>query len=507
MIFLRAALSAFLLLLLAAAPGVAQDRALTVVSPWEISDLEPLETGYVFRRMGVGETLVEVEPDGRLSPGLAESWSTDPDRLTWRFKIRSGARFHDGAPVTPDAVANSLRKVRAGAESLQALPIESMRVEGDQLVIQTARPFAPLASYLTDYAGIILSPNAYGPDGKVKALIGTGPYQVQRIDGQKQMDLTAFPDYWGQKASITKLRYIAAVQGETRAALAESGEAGLTFTLLPQAAQRIERSGRAKIASVTLPRARVINFNCDLPFFSDARVRRAVGLAIDRAGIASAVLRHPGSHPDQLLPAVLTEWRRPGLSPLRQDVAAAKALLAEAGWRPGPSGLLEKQGVVFQVSMLLPSNRPEFPVIGSVLQAQLKEVGIGVELKIAPSSQMPQAIRDGSLQMGFLSRTYVNVPDPIGTIIPDFTQERSVWGAMNWRNEPIRRLAAAYVESFDPPAQAAMRAEIMAILDEEAPVVPVAWTEHLVAVSPALADVVIDPFEQRYLLNRLRWAN
>lgn len=507
MIVFRAALFALTLCLFAAPPGSAQERALTVVSPWEISDLEPLETGYVFRRLGVGETLVEVEPDGRLAPGLAESWSTDPDRLTWRFKIRAGMRFHDGASVTPDAVINSLQKVRAGAESLQALPIEAMRAEGDQVVIRTARPFAPLASYMTDYAGIILSPNAYGADGKVKALIGTGAYQVLRIDGQKQMDLAAFPDYWGQKASIARIRYIAAVQGETRAALAESGEAGLTFTLLPQAAQRIERSGRAKIASVTLPRARVINFNCDLPFFADARVRRAIGLAIDRAGIASAILRHPGSHPDQLLPAVLTEWRRPNLSPLRQDVGAAKALLVEAGWRPGAGGILEKQGIPFQVSMLLPSNRPEFPVIGSVLQAQLKEVGIAVELKIAPSSQMPQAIRDGSLQMGFLSRTYVNVPDPIGTIIPDFTQERSVWGAMNWRNEPIRRLAAAYVASFDPAAQAAMRAEIMTIIEDEAPVIPVSWTEHLVAVSPALEDVAIDPFEQRYLLNRMRWAN
>jgi len=487
--------------------GNAQERVLTVVSPWEVSDLEPLETGYVFRRLGVGETLVEVEPDGRLAPGLAESWSIDPDRLTWRFRIRAGMRFHDGTSVTPEAVVNSLEKVRAGAESLQALPIEAMRVENDLVVIRTARPFAPLASYMTDYAGIILSPNAYGADGKVKAMIGTGYYQVQRIDGRKQMDLTAFPDYWGQKPAVGKLRYVAAVQGETRAALAESGEAGLTFTLLPQAAQRIERSGRARILSVTLPRARVINFNCDLPFFSDVRVRRAIGLAIDRAGISSAILRHPGSHPDQLLPAVLTEWRRPGLSPLPQDIAAAKALLAEAGWRPGAGGVLEKQGVAFQVSMLLPPNRPEFPVIASVLQAQLKEVGIAVELKIAPSSQIPQSIRDGSLQMGFLSRTYVNVPDPIGTIIPDFTQERSVWGTMNWRNEPIRRLAVAYVESFDPAAQAAIRREIMTIIEDEAPVIPVSWTEHLIAVSPALTDVVIDPFEQRYLLNRLRWAN
>jgi peptide/nickel transport system substrate-binding protein len=202
----------------------AQDRALTVVSPWEITDLEPLETGYVFRRLGVSETLVEVEPDGTLSGGVAESWSIDPDGLTWRFKIRPGLRFHDGAPVTAAAAADSLQKVRAGAESLQALPIASIRAEGQELVIRTDRPFAPLASYLTDYAGVVLSPAAYGPDGKVVRMIATGYYRVVKIDGQKQMTLEAFPEYWGRKPVAAKLNYIAASQGETRAALAESGE-------------------------------------------------------------------------------------------------------------------------------------------------------------------------------------------------------------------------------------------------------------------------------------------
>ncbi len=487
--------------------AAAEPRALRVVSPWEISDLEPLETGYVMRRLGVGETLVEVEADGRLVGGVAESWTTDADRMTWRFKIRPGMRFHDGAPVTPAAVINSLQKVRAGAESLQALPIAGLSVDGDHVVIRTERPFGPLASYLTDYAGIILSPSAYGPDGKVRAMIATGYYKVVRIDGQKQMELEAFAEYWGRKPSIAKVHYVAAPQGETRAAMAEAGEADLVFTLLPQAAQRIDRSGRATIASMTIPRARVLTFDSASPFFDDRRVRQAISLAIDRAGVAAAILRHPASNPDQLLPPVLAEWRQTGLTPLRQDVAAAKALLGAAGWTPGSGGLLEKQGKTFQVSMLVPSNRPEFPVIASALQAQLKEVGIGVDLKIAPSSQLPQAIRDGTLQIGFLSRTYVNVPDPIGTIIPDFTQDRSVWGAMNWRNDAVRRLAAAYTESFDPAAQAAMRREIITIIHDEAPVIPVSWTEHTVAVSKALADVEIDPYEQRYLLNRLRWAN
>ena len=483
----------------------AQERVLHVVSPWEITDLEPAETGYVFRRLGVAETLVEVEPDGQLVGGVAESWSNDSDRLTWRFKIRPGMRFHDGMPVTAAAVVNSLHKVREAGESLQALPIASMTAEGDHVILRTTRPFAPLPAYLTDYAGIILSPNAYGRDGKVKAMIATGYYRVTRIDGQKQAELEAFPDYWGRKPLIAKARYSAASLGETRAALAESGNADVTFTLLPQAAQRIDRSGVARIMTLTIPRTRVLNFDCASPFFADLRVRQAISLAIDRPGIAASLLRHPASAATQLLPPTLTGWHQPDLSPMRQDIQASKALLAEAGWQAGPGGILEKQGVAFKVVMQVPSNRPEFPVIASALQAQLKAVGIAVELKIGASSEIPQMIRDGTLQIGFLSRTYVNVPDPIATLIPDFTQDKSVWGSVNWRNDRVRQLARAYTESFEPSAQTAIQRDLMTILHHEMPVIPVAWTEHTVAVSTAVTGLVIDPYELRYFLNRVGW--
>lgn len=61
---------------------------LRVASPWEWTSNEPTDTGYMMSRLQIAETLVMVEPDGRLVGGVAESWAVGDDRLTWRFRIR-----------------------------------------------------------------------------------------------------------------------------------------------------------------------------------------------------------------------------------------------------------------------------------------------------------------------------------------------------------------------------------------------------------------------------------
>jgi len=109
-------------------PARAAERVLRVISPWEFDSPDPIETGYILGRMGIGETLVGVRPDGQLNGLLAESWSVDPDHLTWRFHLRD-ARFHDGTPVTTAHVAWTLARVRSQAESLSAIPVAELRAE------------------------------------------------------------------------------------------------------------------------------------------------------------------------------------------------------------------------------------------------------------------------------------------------------------------------------------------------------------------------------------------
>lgn len=482
--------------------AAAQGAVLRVVSPWEYTSDDPADTGYILNRMGIAQTLVGVRPDGTLEGLVAARWAADPDQLTWRFEIRPGLVFHDGTPVTPAAVLVSLRAAFRG-ESLSNVPLDSLAAEGGAVLIRTRTPFAPLPAFLVDYASIVLAPSAYGPDGAVRSIVATGPYRLARLDGRAGFDLERFDGYWGAKALAPRARYAAVVNGDTRANIAVAGDADLVFTIAPQAIPRIQAAGAMRVESVTIPRLRFLTMNLGLPQFADPRVRRALSLAIDRAGIAAGILRHPPSAATQLLPPVLSGWHDPALPPLRTDPQAARALLEEAGWRPGADGIRSKDGVRLAASVMVPSNRPELPVIATAIQAQFRAVGMDLAIDVGQSGALPEAVRNGTMQMGFIARTYVNVPDPIGTIIPDYTRERSVWGTLNWDGrERMRALTDAYVASFDEARRAALRRGIVGMLHEELPVIPVSYFEHAVAVSNRAQGVVIDPFEMRYYPDR-----
>jgi peptide/nickel transport system substrate-binding protein len=490
------------LLLSAVAPALADDRdTLRVVAPWEWTSNEPTDTGYIMARLQLAETLVMVEPDGRLVGGVAESWAVAEDGLTWRFRIRPGQTFHDGSPITAEAAAASLKRSFAG-ESMQQVPLESLAAEGDAIIIRTKTPFSHLPAVLVDYASVILAPASFGADGKVQKVIGSGPFRITGQDGKTVIELARFDGYSGEKPKVAKVRYTAVVNGDTRTNVAIAGDADIMFTTVPAATPRIDAAGQMKVQSLTIPRVRVLAFNAGLPQFEDVRVRRAVSMALDRQGIATAILRHPGSAATQLLPPALADWHDATLPPHRQDVAGARALLDAAGWTPGADGVRVKNGTRLTARLLTIANRPELTVMGTAMQAQLKQIGMEISVEPVPGASIPAAIRDGTMQMTMFARTYVNVPEVIATIIPDFTRERSTWGTLNWPGrDRMKALTDEYVRSFDAARKQALRRDMLALIHEEVPVTAVSWFEHTVAVHNRVQGLVIDPYETRYMLH------
>lgn len=503
----RLVLAAALAAPLTTFPAFAQqtEPVLRVVAPWEYTSNDPSDTGYILTRMGVAETLVQVEPEGQLVGGVAESWSVSEDKLTWRFRLRRGATFHDGSPVTAQAVVASLKSAFAG-ESLSAVPLDGVSVEGGDVLIGTKTPFSVLPAFLCDYAAIVLAPSSYGADGRVARIVATGPYRIAAIDGKTTLELERFDGFARSRPAVAKVRYTAVVNGDTRANIAIAGDADLVYTLAPTATARIDAAGQMKVASLTIPRSRVLFFDSGLPQFSDVRVRRAIALALDRAGIAKAILRHPESAATQLLPPLMTGWHRGELPALAHDPAAARALLDQAGWIAGSDGIRVRDGVRLAAKLITLANRPELPVMASAIQAQLRQIGMEIAIEAGPGNSVPAAIKDGTMQFTLVSRTYVNVPETIATIIPDFTRERSNWGAVRWSGrDAMKALTNAYLASFDEARKDALRGQMMRMLHEEMPAVPVSWTEHTVAVSGRLATVTIDPYEMRYLIERMGW--
>jgi peptide/nickel transport system substrate-binding protein len=480
---------------------------LQIVGPWEISGLAPANSGFVFTRLQVTETLLNAQDDGAPLPDLAARWSVSTDGLVWRFVLRPAARFHDGTAVTAAAVVRCLEAARIAPALLNLAPIRTIETDGAAtVVIRLTEPSASLPALLAHSSTMVLAPASYGADGSVRAIVGSGPYRVTQLAPPQQVECAMFDGYDGIKPAIERVRYLAAGRAETRALMAEGGQADLAYGLDPASLVRLRGKRNLSIASVTLPRTVILKVNAGLPALKDVRVRQALSLAIDRQGIAKALLRDPGLAATQLFPPSLKGWHNPALPALNFDVPRAIGLLTEAGWQRSPDGLRDSSGQLFTLKLRTFPDRPELPIIATALQAQWRQAGIAVQVSVGNSGDIPLGHRDGSLQLALAARNYATVPDPTGTLLQDFGANGGDFGAMGWSSAPLG-VALDGLKRGTAPADklAAHKADIARILQTELPVIPISWYRQHVAVGQRISGITLDPLERSYRLTQMTW--
>lgn len=492
------ALKIGLLAAVMAMPAMA-DPVIDVVAPFEIQSAEPSTSGHIFTRMGIAETLVDADPQGRLLPGLATGWTVSDDGLTWRFALRQGVRFHDGSAMTAGAVVNALEIARAKPGPVAGLPIAAITAEDGAVTITLTEPRAALPAFLAESRAQILAPAAYGADGQAVAVIGTGPYRVAELTPPLSLRATAFGDYWGQAPHTSEVTYTAVGRAETRALMAESGDADFVFNLDPASVTRLSQSPAVEVMSVAIPRTLLLKVNAAHPFLNTPEARQALSLAIDRAGIAQAVLRYPEGA-NQLFPPAIGAWHNDAIQPLQHDVAAAQALLAAQGWDAGSDGILMRDGQRFALTLTTYPDRPELPLVAAVLEQQFRAIGVEVTINTTNSSEIPAGHQAGTLELGLLARNFALIPEPIGTVLSDFAPTGD-WGAMGWDNPEIVALAQALARGEGGDTE---RARISAILQAELPVIPIAWYQQTLALRAGIDGAVIDPWERNFGLAGLR---
>ncbi len=481
-------------------------QTLRVVQPWEFTSLQPGDSGFAYTRGGIIETLLAVEPSGRIVPAIADAWSVSDTARLWRLHIRNGVRFHDGTPCSAQAVKASFERLLPNSIYLNSAGIAGIDAEDEHVLFRLRNPFGPFLAYLVDNSAPVLGPASFDAEGKVIALIGTGPYKVTRLALPRSIELERFSGYWGEPASVPAVRYDAATNGETRANIAIAADAELVLNVSAPSIARIQAAGAMKIERSVIPRVHTLMLNCGKPQFSDRRVRQALSMALDRQGIATGIMRNAALAATQYLPPILPEWHFGDLEPHRLDVAAANALLDQAGWVRGGDGTRVKDGVRFGGSIRTFANRPELPVIATAMQAQFRQVGFELAIQVGEFSAISEAQRDGTLDLGLTSRNLTIVPDPIATILLDFASDTispGASGTTNWRHDGLRSLVARYRSEVDDERKAGLRRQIAAIIHTELPLIPVVWYEQIVAASRKISGFTLDPFEQRLMLDRV----
>ena len=483
-----------------------QSNTLSISAAFEFTSLDPSKNGFIYSRMQILETLLDVDENGLLIPALAERWEVSEDAKSWSFYLREGVRFHDGALMDADSVVNSLSLAQAKHGALRNAPIESIQaLDRNTVVIRLSRPYTLLGAVLANYANGILSPAAYGKDGEVLALSATGPYQLYQFAPPHKLVVEKFDDYWGKKASIPYASYLTGHRAESRVLQARSGQVDIVFGLDPASLPSLKRLPSLDLYSNAIPRTIVLKVNSGHPFLKEVSARQALSLAINRQGIANGILRTPNAEAEQLMPASLSNWHLDGVSVRRgaQEVSA-EDLLASLGWKKNAKGQLERDGKRFELTLITYADRPELTTVATAIQAQWQAIGITTKVEVTNSSAIPMGHQDGSLEVALIARNYGFITDPLGVMLSDFgSNGGGDWGAMNWNNAELSQLLLSLEHTSDPKQYREIAQRSAQLIYNERPMIPVTFYVQQTSVNKRVKGFRFDPFERSFFLNEM----
>ena len=317
------------------------------------------------------ETLTKINPDGSVSPLLAESWEVSPDLRTYTFKLRRGVKFQNGEPFTAAAVKFSYD--RAGGEKStnkdkRTFAGITTQVVDDYTVVLLNKEIDPdLLFILGQATSIIVEPKS--ADTNANKPVGTGPYQLQAWNKGSSVVLTAWADYRDAKAIKIKratFRFISDPAAQVAALLA--GDVDAFPRVTPRSVAQFKANPKFQVV-VSGSRAKtILAINNGKKPLQDVRVRRAIAAAIDRKavieGAGDGYGAPIGSH---YVPGAFGYVDTTGVNPY--DPEKAKKLLAEAGIK-----------TPLELTMTLPPT-PYARQGGEVIAAQLAKVGIVAKIQ------------------------------------------------------------------------------------------------------------------------------
>ncbi len=332
----------------------------------------------------VAEPLVRLTPDFRVEPLLAVRWEHREPR-TWRFHLRPGVRFHDGQPLTAEAVRASLDGVLEAGLGYGPLRSGAVRVVDDSTVdVTTTVPDRRLPERLVHPNWSIFAP---GTDPG-RHPVGTGPFRWVEYRPHRRVVVERNDAYWGTPPRLRTIVFRFYPDATTRTLALLAGEVDLVMDLPREQVAAMGRRRDLVVARADV--GQMLNLHMNLhgrgPYArtGDAEVRRAVALAIDREGLVRRIWSGEGALVQNMtVPAVLGRWAE-RVEPHPFDPDGASRLLDRAGWRRGPDGIRRREGRTLRLELMA---SPELDAgTAEYVQAQLRAVGIDAALVRPPDS-------------------------------------------------------------------------------------------------------------------------
>jgi peptide/nickel transport system substrate-binding protein len=475
----------------AASGGGAKGGTLKVASTTPSTAMNPLlvsDIGGVAMLTQVGEYLLQDDTSGKLVPMLATSFTPNSKGDVWTFKLREGVRFHNGKALTAKDVAYTFdlhTNPKNGSAALSALKGilssgQTEAVDDHTVAFHLDTPvgnFPYLVS--SDLYNAIILPAGFEPGSWAKTFMGTGPFKLVSYTQGQGAQFARNPSYWGSKARVGSVQFSFYQTAQPQIVALESGTVDVVQQVAINQAQSLLKNSSVHVSSFHSSAYRELHMRCDQAPFTDARVRQALALSLDRPQLLSALLDGHGvlgndspffsgfPSTDKTVPQ------------RKQNLAKAKALLRAAGHE--------------QVSVTLTTeNIAEIPQYAEIVQQQAKAVGFDIKLQIETEAGYYGKAVPGQSDwldsvMGITDYGARGVPNaPLSATL----KTGGVWNAAHFANSQYDSLLARYIGAVDLSSQRAAAGALERLLLDETPIVVSYFMDWVVATRTGVSGLV-----------------
>ncbi|CAM2925953.1 peptide ABC transporter substrate-binding protein [Rariglobus hedericola] len=482
-------------------------KTLLIGNGAEPADLDPhvavLYTDYnILVALFEGLTVID-EATSKPLPGAAERWDISPDGLTYTFQLRADGLWSNGDPVTAEDFVFSIERilnpklaseyaymldVLAGAADYTAgkltdfAQVGAKALDARTLQLTLARPTPYLLSLTAHQAWFPVhrasvlkagNPHARGTGWtRPGNLIGNGPFVLAEWKPDQHILVKKNPRHHDAATNqIEAVKFFPVADPGVDERAFRSGQVHITYDVLPDRLDAWRREDPAKLRVDPILQTFYVRFNCTRAPFTDVRVRRALGLAIDREAIAGPVMRGSRKPAYSIVPPDTAGYTSSASMPT--DFEAARRLLTEAGF-PGGKGFPK-----FEIKM---NNDPiNTKVFEAIQQMWRKELGIECTLATMDDRVYIDAMQTLAFDV-LRSRWIGDFNDP--ATFTDLFTSTSGNNNTGWKNPAYDRLIEAAGREQDTAKRFELLRQAEAIVLAEAPVAPVFFGTRTYLIHP-----------------------
>ncbi len=448
---------------------------------------------YVYRN--VFDNLVTRDNAGAIAPQIATAWKRLSDTET-EFTIRSDVTFHDGAPLTAEDVAFSVKRITDPAFGSPQLGQFNQIVKAEATSPTTVKltTNGVYPALLAQLVKLSVVPKhvveKVGKDAFNLKPVGSGPYKFESWQRGVQVTLSRNDAYWGDKGAFKSAVFRAVPDAATRVADLQTGTSDLVVTLNSDLAAEIEKSGRGKILSVLTERVAYFGMNSFKRPLDDVRIRRAIAYAIDKEGIVDGILAGYPKVVGELASPAHFGWVD-GIEPYPYDLKKAKALIAEVGDAA-------KTPLEFATSPVYDQR------VIQAIQQMLNDAGLNVQIKMTDMATYLKGQQSSSPETANVlsyGRWSCACQDADGIMFP-LLHSSSNWSRV--RNAKLDELLSAARVEPDDAKRKAFYAEAHKIARDEVSVLPL-YQEAVIYGAAKPLQWAPTPNESLFL-NRMAWS-